>query len=223
MYRPWRAIGVALTVCPVLIAPLTSILLRGLGVPGGTANWYGSLTGVAILIGFIWFLAARGRAALAQAERTAPARRVAPSTRPQAAAARGGQPPETAVPEWMRYLGFGDAAPSGAGGGVVSSAAVAQLITDPKPVGPPAIEALHGVAVTLGKRAILFAPGAYTRPATELANRYTMALFTVDRAGNIDPANSLATGLLAEADKHPYRDRSDSESEDPIPGSGSVG
>lgn len=207
MYRPWRAIGAALTVCPVFIAPLTSLLLRSLGLSAGTANWYGSLTGLGTFIAFVWYLVARGRAALEQAEAIAPRRRAAQSPRPQASLFSSASGPETPARDWMRYLGFGDAESTGAGGGIVTAAAVAQVITDPAPVGPPAIEALHSVTKSLGKGGIMFALAGYAKPAVELADRHAMALFTVDRAGGMKAANGLAAGLLTEADNHPYQDR----------------
>jgi len=220
IYRPWRAIGTALTVCPVFIAPLTSFLLRSLGLSASTANWYGSLTGVGTFIAFIWYLVARGRANLEQAKEMAPQRRAAQSPRPRASRFDAAGGPEPAARDWMRYLGFGDATSTGSAGGIVAAAAVAQVITDPAPVGPQAIEALHTVAKTLGKGAIVFALGGYTKPAVELADRHTMALFTVDRAGEMNAANSLADGLLVEADKHPYRDRFVDDGADPAPGPG---
>jgi len=220
MYRPWRAIGTALTVCPVFIAPLTSFLLRSLGLSAGTANWYGSLTGVGTLIAFIWYLVARGRANLEQAKEMAPQRRAAQSTRPRASRFDAAGGPEPAARDWMRYLGFGDAASTGPAGEMVAAAAVAEVITDPAPVGPQALESLHTVAKTLGKGAIVFALGGYAKPAVELADGHAMALFIVDRAGEMHAANSLADGLLAEADKHPYRDRFLDDGADPAPGSG---
>jgi hypothetical protein len=36
----------------------------------------------------------------------------------------------------------------------------------------------------------------------------------------MNAANSLADGLLVEADKHPYRDRFTDDGADPAPGSG---
>ena len=219
MYRPWRAIGTALTVCPVFIAPLTSFFLRSLGLSAGTANWYGSLTGVGTFIAFIWYLVVRGRAKLEQAREMAPQRRAALSPRPRASRFDAAGGPEPAARDWMRYLGFGDAVSTGSAGGIVAAAAVAQVITDPVPVGPPAIEALHTVANALGKGTIVFALGGYTKPAVELADRHTVALFVVDRTGGMSAANSLADGLLAEADKHPYRDRFVDDGADPAPGS----
>ncbi len=206
--------------CPVFIAPLTSFFLRSLGLSASTANWYGSLTGVGTFIAFIWYLVARGRAKLEQAKEMAPQRRAAQSPRPRASRFDAAGGPEPAARDWMRYLGFGDAVSTGSAGGIVAAAAVAQVITDPAPVGPPAIEALHTVAKSLGKGAIVFALGGYTKPAVELADRHTMALFIVDRAGEMNAANSLADGLLAEADKHPYRDRFVDDGADPAQGSG---
>ncbi|MFJ8197133.1 restriction endonuclease [Streptomyces sp. NPDC096152] len=141
------------------------------------------------------------------------ARRLAASSR-RKATVPAGRPPERLIREardaeliaveWMRYLGFDDAAatPVGADGGidVVSARAVAQVKMEGKPTGRPIVQQLHGVAVHEGKTGVFFSLAGYTPQARTWAQTSGTLLFRFDYQGAIEPVNAAAHALLAEAD-----------------------
>jgi hypothetical protein len=103
---------------------------------------------------------------------------------------------EEAAALFMVSLGYSDArrtqASRDGGIDVESSVAVAQVKTHMIPIGRPALQQLHGVAVAAGKKALFFSLMSYTKDAIRWADGVGMALFRFDFAGVPEPINSYA-------------------------------
>lgn len=108
----------------------------------------------------------------------------------------------------MRYLGFPDAhvTPDGADGGIDVRArdALAQVKFKASQVGGPEMQRLFGARGTATEKQLLFFTGtSYSSKATEYAAQTGIALFIYDWVGDVEPANSHARRLLAEANRPP--------------------
>lgn len=107
---------------------------------------------------------------------------------------------EVVAGEWMRWFGFTDArvtqASRDGGIDVDSSQAVAQVKAYMTPIGRPALQQLHGVAASLGRRAIFFSLMAYTGDAVTWGDSVGMSLFRFNHAGEVDPVNGCAQQLM---------------------------
>lgn len=103
----------------------------------------------------------------------------------------------------MRRLGFLDAKVTGPGtdGGidVVSQYAVAQVKHRQTKAGRPAVQRLHGAAVSEGRRGIVYSSGGFARPAVEFADRNGIALFVFDADLVVQPTSAVAYELEAKA------------------------
>ncbi|MFE6286974.1 restriction endonuclease [Streptomyces sp. NPDC057877] len=149
--------------------------------------------------------------ALAAREFAAAKRRTVavPSGRPPERLLREARDGELVAVEWMRYLGFEDAAatPVGADGGidVTSARAVAQVKMEAKATGRPVVQQLHGVAVNEGKTGVFFSLAGYTPQARTWAQTSGTVLFRFDLQGAAEPVNALAHELLAAADARSAR------------------
>ncbi|MEU1465289.1 restriction endonuclease [Streptomyces sp. NPDC005727] len=145
-------------------------------------------------------LAAREKAAA----QTAP--RAAAVHRPAQRLIRDARDAELAAVDWMRYLGFTDAAatPVGADGGtdVIAERAVAQVKKEGSRTTRPTVQQLHGVATAKQRAALFFSMAGYTPPAIAWATQQDVALFQYDLQGTPQPINPPALRLLDAADKH---------------------
>lgn len=115
---------------------------------------------------------------------------------------------EDLAAEWMRYLGYDDAAITGgaADGGldVVATGAVAQVKWQGAAVGRPAVQRLVGAA-PVGTRAVLFFSwSGYSKGAIEYANERDVALFDVDATDTLTTLSRAADSVLdrSEAVQH---------------------
>ncbi|MFK4149144.1 restriction endonuclease [Streptomyces sp. NPDC004065] len=131
--------------------------------------------------------------------------------RPAQRLIRDARDAELVAVEWMRYLGFADAAatPVGADGGVdvLAGRAVAQVKKEGSPTTRPTVQQLHGVAsASAGQRAALFfAMAGYTPPAIAWATEQDVALFQYDLQGTPQAVNPPALRLLDAADERASR------------------
>lgn len=106
---------------------------------------------------------------------------------------------ENYAAEYVRYLGFADAAPTGPGsdGGVdvTSLGAVAQVKMEAVPTGRPVIQAISGIAALEQRSALVFSLAGYTAHALEWADRAGVACFEFAIDGTMKPCNSAARAL----------------------------
>jgi len=106
---------------------------------------------------------------------------------------------EEAAAQWMRWLGWGDAAvtPAGRDGGIDVSAthAIAQVKAHVNPIGRPEIQQLFGIAAHTRRTPIFFASAGYTPEARNWADGAMMALFRFDLQGEPLPVNDVARDL----------------------------
>jgi hypothetical protein len=142
-------------------------------------------------------LAARAEAAAGPA----PAPR---ADRPEDRLIRTARDAELVAVDWMRHLGFADAAatPVGADEGidVLAEHAVAQVKMEGSPTSRPTVQQLHGVAVAKNRTALFFALAGYTPPAVDWASRHGIALFQYDLQGVPTPVNPPAQQLVRTAE-----------------------
>jgi hypothetical protein len=114
--------------------------------------------------------------------------------RPELRLIRTPQDAECAAAAWMRWMGYDDAEVTGPGadGGVdvTSRRSVAQVKTETLPVGRPALQRLHGVAMADGKEGLFFSLSGYTSQAVEWADLAGMPLFRFDLQGEPQAANA---------------------------------
>ena len=124
--------------------------------------------------------------------------------RPPARMIRSAREAEQVAADWLRWFGFDDAKPTGAGadGGVDvrAKAMVAQVKMHMVPVGRPDLQRLHGVATTEGAVSVFFSLTDYTRDAKQWAEQVGMALFRFSPAGEAEPVNGYATALAERAE-----------------------
>jgi len=101
--------------------------------------------------------------------------------------------------EYMRYLGYLDAAPTpgGSDGGVdvTSRDAVAQVKMEGVPTGRPVVQAICGIAAHEDKSALVFSLAGYTAQAAEWADRAGVACFEYAVDGTVQAANRAASEL----------------------------
>ncbi|MFF7975795.1 restriction endonuclease [Streptomyces sp. NPDC007905] len=149
----------------------------------------------------------RLRVALAAREEAAVAAPPAAAVhRPAERLIRDARDAELAAVDWMRYLGFTDAAatPVGADGGidVLAERAVAQVKKEGSRTTRPTVQQLHGVATAKQRAALFFSMAGYTPPAITWATQQDVALFQYDLQGTPQPINPPALRLLDAADEH---------------------
>jgi len=153
----------------------------------------------------------RLRVALAAREEAAaqPAPPAAAVHRPTERLIRDARDAELAAVDWMRYLGFTDAAatPVGADGGidVLAERAVAQVKKEGSRTTRPTVQQLHGVAIAKQRAALFFSMAGYTPPAIAWATQQDVALFQYDLQGTPQPVNPPALRLLDAADEQANR------------------
>lgn len=84
--------------------------------------------------------------------------------------------------DWMKLHGYKDArvTAGGADGGIDirSSKAIAQVKHHKKPVGISEMQRIHGIAVSLRKKALFFSASGYTPKAAEWACRHKIECYT---------------------------------------------
>lgn len=106
---------------------------------------------------------------------------------------------EEAAAQWMRWLGWGDAAltPQGKDGGidVIATHAVAQVKAHVNQITRPDVQQLFGVAASLRRTPVFFSAGGYTPDARNWADSVSMALFRFDLQGEPQPMNDVARDL----------------------------
>jgi hypothetical protein len=114
--------------------------------------------------------------------------------RPELRLIRTPKDAECAAAAWMRWMGYDDAEVTGPGadGGVdvTSRRSVAQVKTETLPVGRPALQRLHGVAMADSKEGLFFSLSGYTSQAVEWADLAGMPLFRFDLQGEPQAANA---------------------------------
>ncbi|MEU1710676.1 restriction endonuclease [Streptomyces sp. NPDC005706] len=152
----------------------------------------------------------RLRVALAAREEAAAAALPAAAVhRPAERLIRDARDAELAAVDWMRYLGFTDAAatPVGADGGidVLAERAVAQVKKEGSRTTRPTVQQLHGVAIAEQRAALFFSMAGYTPPAIAWATQQEVALFQYDLQGTPQPVNPPALRLLDAADEQASR------------------
>lgn len=155
---------------------------------------------------FRFFQYSRLRVALAAREEAAAAAPPAASVhRPVQRLIRDARDAELVAVDWMRYLGFTDAAatPVGADEGidVLAERAVAQVKKEGSPTTRPTVQQLHGVATAKQRAALFFSMAGYTPPAIAWASQQGIALFQYDLQGTPQPVNPPALSLLEAADE----------------------
>ena len=114
------------------------------------------------------------------------------------------QDAETLAADWMRYLGYVDAAvtPPGRDGGidVRASRAVAQVKFKVAHVGAPELQQLFGArGQRTDQELLFFTRTSYSSPAREYASRTGIALFNYDADGRVSPVNTVARHLFMKA------------------------
>ena len=116
---------------------------------------------------------------------------------------------EAAALKWMRKMDFVGAklTQGGADGGVdvTSKVAVAQVKAEARPTGRPAVQRIHGVAVSVGRKALFFSTGGYTAQASKWADEAGVALFVLDEYRRVSPSNvhgqRIVDGRLASSNE----------------------
>ncbi|MGH8894256.1 MAG: restriction endonuclease [Actinomycetes bacterium] len=102
--------------------------------------------------------------------------------------------------EWMRFLGWDDAALTRAGtdGGVDVRArgAVAQGKAEVVKTSSDRLQALYGVATYENRKAVFFSLAGFTHDAQTWAEGTGMLLFQFDHSGHVQAANRAAAQLL---------------------------
>lgn len=110
---------------------------------------------------------------------------------------------EEAMVDWMRWLGFDDAArtQSTRDGGIDIDAgrAVAQVKDQGNVVAPGPVRELFGVAISHGKAAVFFARAGYSKQALAFADLTGVALFRFNFLNEVRPVNDVARGLWSVA------------------------
>jgi hypothetical protein len=152
----------------------------------------------------------RLRVALAAREQAAAAAPPAAAVhRPTERLIRDARDAELVAVDWVRYLGFTDAAatPVGADGGidVLAERAVAQVKKEGSRTTRPTVQQLHGVATAEQRAALFFSMAGYTPPAIAWATQQDVALFQYDLQGTPQPVNPPALRLLDAADEQASR------------------
>jgi hypothetical protein len=140
----------------------------------------------------------------ARAEAAAGSPPAARTGRPEDRLIRTARDAELVAVDWMRHLGFTDAAatPVGADEGidVLAEHAVAQVKMEGSPTSRPTVQQLHGVAVAKKRTALFFALAGYTPPAVDWASQHGIALFQYDLQGVPTPVNPPAQQLTQTVD-----------------------
>jgi len=101
--------------------------------------------------------------------------------------------------EYMRYLGFTDAAPTppGSDGGidVHGTGAVAQVKMEGVPTGRPILQAIYGIAALGEWKALVFSLAGFTAQAVEWADRAGVACFEFAVDGSVEATSQAARAL----------------------------